>query len=118
MITFNPTGHVPSLDTSSQRVDIDLAKQQVDDPIHFVGSKIQPGVHRNDTLKLLLDVMMPNGKLLRRCTGHDCGYLKHNPSGVSKLCAVLEKQLAPDELVGSKFSEPDVRAMWNEAYVN
>lgn len=117
MITFNPSDHVQSLDTASQRVDIDLVKQQVDDPIYFAGSKIQPGPRRDDTLKLLLDVMMPNGKLLRRCTGHDCGYLKHNPSGVSKLCASLEKQLEPDELVGSKFSEPDVRAMWNEAYL-
>lgn len=55
--------------------------------------------------RLLLEMIMPNGKPLRDCTGTDCRQ-------IGGWLAEMASKLKPAETVGSKFSEDQVRSHW------
>jgi hypothetical protein len=60
---------------------------------------------RKEAEKILLDLEMPNGKLLRDCTGKDCtrfgGWYRR-----------LAKSVGPRKLVGAMLSEEEVRKLY------
>jgi hypothetical protein len=57
---------------------------------------------------ILLDLILPNGKALRHCTGRDC----RKAGGWYTLIA---NKIKPNEVVGNKFNEPAMRELWKKA---
>ena len=58
---------------------------------------------------ILLDLLMPNGKELRDCTGKDCGKL--GPKVGKWLWKIAEK-VKPNQKVGDALSESQVRKLY------
>jgi hypothetical protein len=56
---------------------------------------------------VLMDMILPNKKRLRDCSGAEC-------SAVGGWLSVVATRMSPSEIVGKKFSEEDVRAMLKE----
>lgn len=56
---------------------------------------------------VLLDMILPNKKRLRDCSGAEC-------AAVGGWLSVVATKMSPSDIVGKKFSEQDVRAMLAE----
>jgi hypothetical protein len=57
----------------------------------------------------LLDMMLPNGKMLRDCTAKECTDLSPK---VGAWLAKIGKQIAPQAIVGKELSEESIRKLW------
>jgi len=68
--------------------------------------KVKAGIERTRNT-ILLDLLMPNGKQLRHCTGRD----RIKVHGQFKAIDRLWKKLKPNQMFGSVYSEADVQAV-------
>jgi hypothetical protein len=59
---------------------------------------------------VLLDMLMPNGKKLRECTGSECKILS---SKIGAWLLRLSKQMKPNEFVGDVLTETQVKDFYN-----
>lgn len=73
-----------------------------------VKSKITERIHKEAQM-ILLDMMLPNGKALRDCTGKECLRLSGKIGAWLKAVAA---QVKPNQKVGAALSEKDVREMY------
>jgi len=58
---------------------------------------------------ILLDLLLPNGKVLRNCTGRECAKL--GPK-VGRWLTKISKQIRPNQIVGDTFSEAQIRRLY------
>jgi hypothetical protein len=58
---------------------------------------------------LLLEMVMPNGKLLRDCNGAECSKLSAKVGG---WLMRISKQIKPNDIVGDKLTEQQVRQLY------
>lgn len=58
---------------------------------------------------MLLDLLMPNGKKLADCTGHDCAKLANT---IGPWLQAIAAKIKPRDRVGDKLTEADVREFY------
>ena len=68
-----------------------------------IRSQIKAGI-RKEAKRMLLDFIMPNGKMLRNCTGRDCAKF-------GGWMGKIASKIKPGEVVGEKLSEDQVRKL-------
>ena len=59
----------------------------------------------------LLDLMLPNGKTLRDCTGRECREMGEK---VGDWLLKVSSRVKPDQLVGDALQEADVRRLYGK----
>lgn len=85
-----------------------IAAKERRQTIVAVKQKIVAKVERKARM-LLLEMILPNGKLLRDCTGKECAALAKKMGGW--LAKVAEK-VKPSQIIGEVLSEADVRRLY------
>jgi hypothetical protein len=94
-------------DSESRKRSSKQAKEAARERAHSVKRQLKARVQEEAKL-ILLDLLMPNGKTLRNCTGADCecfgGWFTR-----------LAKHVPAKKLVGDVLNERDVRKLWQRA---
>lgn len=67
---------------------------------------------RQEAEIMLLDMILPNGKPLRECTGRECARLGPKIGG---WLTSVAKAVKPDQVVGESLSERDVQRLYSKA---
>jgi hypothetical protein len=94
-------------DSESRKRSSEQAKEAASaarERAHNVKRQLKARVQEEAKL-ILLDLLMPNGKTLRNCTGADC-------ESFGGWFARLAKHVPAKELVGDVLNERDVRKLW------
>jgi hypothetical protein len=89
--------------TSLLHSDADLKKQFSNPSVAKIKTKIRERIKIAAGI-VLLDMIMPNNKPLRDCTGAEC-------AAVGGWLAMVAARMAPSQIVGKVFEENDIRAM-------
>ena len=84
------------------------ARQNISDAVAVIKKKVQRKIQEKATA-ILLDMVMPNGKQLRACTGQECAAFSKT---VSPFLARIAAAVKPMDVVGEVLSEAHVRDMY------
>jgi len=84
-------------------------QKEIEEKQGEIEKDIEKVIDRRAKLKLL-DLIMPNGKMLRNCTGKECKQLS---TKTSTWLAKIATKVKPTELVGAVLSEVQVHNLWS-----
>jgi hypothetical protein len=63
--------------------------------------------------EIVLDLVMPNGKKLRDCTGSECLRMSEEQTLLAKRLAKIGRRIGLRQHVGSAFDETELARIWN-----
>jgi CheY-like chemotaxis protein len=97
-----------SLERLSEPSQREALKRARDEKASEFRAAINDAVERKARI-MLMDIMMPNGKRLRACTGDECRELSKS---TGRWLAAVSREMKPKQKVGEALTEDRLHELW------